>query len=93
MTCGMHCVCPLVVPLGRLGCSCFPAGCCDGVVCILEWLWLGEQSGGSFSCLPFYVNDQTLTDAVSAVNRMDGYFVYRRSTLKGYIASNKMNII
>ena len=24
---------------------------------------------------------------------MDGYFVYRRSTLKGHIASNKMNII
>ena len=34
-----------------------------------------------------------LFERVEDFGWMDGYFVYRRSTLKGHIASNKMNII
>ena len=33
------------------------------------------------------------TFAVHVAGWMDGYFIYRRSTLKGHIASNKLYII
>ena len=47
------------------------------------------SSGGHF----VQQSRNILAILVKGDKRMDGYFVYRRSTLKGHIASNKFYVI
>ena len=60
--------------------------------CVLRYSVI-FSSVSCFSILSRIIPLQLFRVLCSVTGWMDGYFVYRRSTLKGHIASNKMYII